>query len=105
MFRPTPSLQRSIRRLALTTKQASKDYYKGNRTGSMGQHTKWGTYVIKWGKVRTYVVPEDLASFTLTPFVTKRVEKPRGPYKYLEGKGRIDGKRYLEKWKVENGAD
>jgi large subunit ribosomal protein L41 len=32
---PTQPLFRTIRRLALNTKQAGKDFYKGNRTGSM----------------------------------------------------------------------
>jgi large subunit ribosomal protein L41 len=43
---PTAPLFRSIRRLALNTKQAGKDYYKGNRTGSMGSHTKYGGYIV-----------------------------------------------------------
>lgn len=62
MFTPTPSLGRALRRLALTTKQAGKDYYKGTGTGSMGSHTKFGAYRIDWSKVRTYVVP-DLTDF------------------------------------------
>lgn len=62
MFTPTPSLGRALRRLALTTKQAGKDYYKGTGTGSMGAHTKFGGYRIDWSKVRTYIVP-DLADF------------------------------------------
>lgn len=45
------------RKLRLTTKDINKGYYKGNRTGSMGRHTKYGGYVIEWEKVRTYVVP------------------------------------------------
>lgn len=28
----------------------------------MGDHTKHGSYVIDWNKVRTYVVPRDLKS-------------------------------------------
>lgn len=53
----------SIRRLQLTTKQASKGggYYKGTRTGPMGRHTKHGGYVLHWDKVRTYVVPAELS--------------------------------------------
>lgn len=62
MFTPTPSLGRALRRLALTTKQAGKDYYKGTGSGSMGRHTKYGGYRIDWSKVRTYVVP-DLSDF------------------------------------------
>jgi len=61
---PTPVLHRAIRRLALNTKQAGKDYYKGTGTGSMGRHTKYGGYVIEWDKVRTYVCP-DLAGFNV----------------------------------------
>ena len=62
MFKPTQALYRSRRRLALTTKQVNGGYYKGNRTGSMGRHTKHGNYVIEWKKVRTYVVPANLDS-------------------------------------------
>ena len=62
MFTPTAPLGRALRRLALTTKQAGKDYYKGTGSGSMGSHTKWGGYKIDWSKVRTYVVP-DLTDF------------------------------------------
>ena len=60
MFKPTQVLSASRRRLRLTTKQTNGGYYKGNRTGSMGRHTKHGNYVIEWHKVRTYVVPPDL---------------------------------------------
>lgn len=69
MFTPTPSLGRALRRLALTTKQAGKDYYKGTGTGSMGSHTKFGAYRIDWSKVRTYVVP-DLADFHVCLSIT-----------------------------------
>jgi large subunit ribosomal protein L41 len=69
-MQPTAPLFRSIRRLALTTKQAGKDYYKGNRTGAMGRHTKWGGYVVDYKKVRTYVCP-DLAGFN----VRKRIQR------------------------------
>ena len=61
---PTAPLCRAIRRLPLNTKQAGKDFYKGNRTGSMGRHTKWGGYVVDFKKVRTYVCP-DLAGFNV----------------------------------------
>ena len=61
---PTPILNRAIKRLALNTKQAGKDYYKGTGTGSMGRHTKYGGYVIEWKKVRTYVCP-DLSDFNV----------------------------------------
>lgn len=56
-MQPTQPLQRALRRLALTTKMVNKGFYKGNRTGSMGTHTKWGGYTIDYKKVRTYMVP------------------------------------------------
>ena len=66
-MQPTPPLSRAIRRLALTTKQANKGFYKGNRTGSMGRHTKHGGYVVEWSKVRTYVVPPEFKTFKVKP--------------------------------------
>ena len=57
-MRPTPPLLKALRRIALTTKQGPHNYYKGNRTGAMGQHTKYGGYKIDYRKVRTYVCPE-----------------------------------------------
>lgn len=56
-MQPTQALQRSVKRLTLTTKQTGKGFYKGTRTGAMGTHTRYGTYKIDWKKVRTYVVP------------------------------------------------
>ncbi len=44
-------------RMSLNTKSARKGYYKGTGTGSMGDHTKYGGYVINWDKVRTYIPP------------------------------------------------
>ena len=60
-MKPSSPLFRALRRLALTTKQVNKGFYKGNRTGSMGRHTRHGGYIIDPRKVRTYVVPERLA--------------------------------------------
>ena len=65
-MRPTALLLRDISRKPLTTKQANKGYYKGNRTGSMGRHTKRGGYVIEWVKVRTYVVPPEFKMFKVS---------------------------------------
>ncbi|KAI9790442.1 MAG: hypothetical protein M1816_005106 [Peltula sp. TS41687] len=104
MFKPTQALFRSIRRLALTTKQVNKGYYKGNRTGSMGRHTKHGGYIIEWDKVRTYVVPSNLQDFQLTPFVTRKMRPTRGRFE-KDPKGGFSGERYLERWKIENGDD
>ena len=57
-MQPTKPLQRALRRLALTTKQGPHNYYKGNGTGAMGWHTKYGGYRIDYKKVRTYVCPD-----------------------------------------------
>ena len=63
-MRPTQALLKrsGLRRLPLTTKQGPHNFYKGNRTGSMGRHTKYGGYIVDFNKVRTYVVP-DLSDF------------------------------------------
>ena len=122
MFKPSRPLYRSLRRLALTTKQVNGGYYKGNRTGSIGSHTKWGGYRIDWKKVRTHVVPTSFETFEvgsainlllkngnssteqLTPFVTRRVEISKGNFKG-DPKGGLSGKLYLEQWERENGTD
>ena len=57
----TQPLFRKLTRLRLTTKMVNGGYYKGNRTGSLGSHTKSGGYVIDPRKVRTFVVPDGLA--------------------------------------------
>ncbi|KAM3498481.1 hypothetical protein MY10362_008202 [Beauveria mimosiformis] len=103
-MRPTLSLQIGrYRHLKLTTKDVNKGFYKGNRTGSMGRHTRYGGYVIEWNKVRTYAVP-DLKDFKLTPFVSRQVYPESGDYKGL-AKGSADPHFYVEQWKRYNGVD
>ncbi|KAF3482961.1 IQ and HECT domain-containing protein [Arthroderma uncinatum] len=111
MFRPTQCMQG---RLRLTTKQIGPGYYKGNRTGSMGHFgRKKGIYIIDWEKVRTYVVPEGLAEFKLTPFVTKRMEPTRTLYTKTIDHGDKEatyprgytGKDFLKEWTEENDAE
>ncbi|KAJ5477452.1 hypothetical protein N7539_007596 [Penicillium diatomitis] len=129
MFKPS---QPMLARLRLTTKQVNGGYYKGTRTGSMGHFDSKGNYVIDWTKVRTYVVPEGLDTFKvspsnwnnalpfewlflttiaqLTPFVTKRMNPTPSAYKKeIERNGRtystIDGMKgtdYLEQWYSSN---
>ncbi|MCJ1246325.1 hypothetical protein MMC30_003532 [Trapelia coarctata] len=103
-MKPTQPLLKRLRRLALTTKSVNGGYYKGTGSGSMGRHTKHGDYVIEWHKVRTYVVPEQLKSFKLTPFVTKNMEPLKGDFRG-DPKGGLSGERYLDQWKRENGVD
>ena len=64
-MKPTQALFKRIRRLALTTKQTNKGYYKGTGTGSTGRHTKQGHFVVEWEKVRTYVCPPNLKDFAV----------------------------------------
>lgn len=57
MFRPSPVLHGTIRRLPLSPKQAGKEYYKGNRVGSLGVINRFGNFTPDWSKIRTYVYP------------------------------------------------
>ncbi|CRG90293.1 50S ribosomal protein YmL27 [Talaromyces islandicus] len=93
-------------RLRLTTKQVNGGYYKGNRTGSMGAFDKKGRYVLDYRKVRTYVVPEGLAQFNLTPFVTKSFQPT--PTKYMKAFGRpraFAAGDYIDLWKNTNATE
>ncbi|MCJ1407990.1 hypothetical protein MMC19_002062 [Ptychographa xylographoides] len=103
-MKPTQPLFRRLRRLGLTTKMVTGGFYKGTGSGSMGRHTKHGDYVIEWHKVRTYVVPEQLRDFKLTPFVTRNMEPLKGKF-HKAKKGGLSGHLYLKKWKNENGVD
>ncbi|KAK1251990.1 hypothetical protein MKX07_007469 [Trichoderma sp. CBMAI-0711] len=104
-MRPTQILGvGKYRHLKLTTKDVGRGFYKGNRTGSMGRHTKYGGYLIEWNKVRTYVVPQNLAESKLTPFVSREVREEPGDYKGLS-KGPQDPYFYVEQWKRYNGVD
>ncbi|KAH8897050.1 hypothetical protein GQ53DRAFT_742899 [Thozetella sp. PMI_491] len=102
-MQPTLALRAVYRKLRLTTKDMNKGFYRGNRTGTMGRHTKYGGYRIDWRRVRTYVCPP-LDGFKLTPFVTANMRRTFGQYT-----GDEDGPRnpatYLARWKSENGLD
>jgi len=100
-MRPTAPLSRAIKRLALTTKQGPHNYYKGNRTGAMGQHTKYGGYIIDWKKVRTYVCP-DLTDFNVRiPSITPGLiswRKRRWGKGWMEGVGGDDERELGASW-------
>ncbi|EJT80201.1 hypothetical protein GGTG_00204 [Gaeumannomyces tritici R3-111a-1] len=104
-MQPSKALQGVYRKLQLTTKDIKKGFYKGTGSGSMGSHTKWGTYKIDWRKVRTYVVPKNLAETKLTPFVTKKMEPINGFGQYRDRAGPKSPQLYLDRWKAENGLD
>ncbi|KAI1429767.1 putative ribosomal protein [Xylaria sp. FL1777] len=103
-MQPTQALLKRFRKLPLTTKDINKGFYKGTRTGSMGRHTKHGTYIIEWNKVRTYVVPAGLETFNLTPFVTSSMVAKKGRYEGY-ALGPKSPELYLDRWKSENGLD
>ncbi|KAB8073350.1 hypothetical protein BDV29DRAFT_175559 [Aspergillus leporis] len=110
MFKPS---QPMMARLRLTTKQVLGGYYKGNRTGSMGYFAKNGSYVIDWKKVRTFVVPDNLDEFKLTPFVTKRMAPTKSKYtqdmvkneRLITVERAFSGKDYLDMWASDNGQE
>jgi large subunit ribosomal protein L41 len=62
-MRPTQQLLKKYRHLRLTTKDINKGFYKGNRTGTIGSHTKHGGFIVDYSRVRTYVVPQGLKDF------------------------------------------
>ncbi|RJE25133.1 50S ribosomal protein YmL27 [Aspergillus sclerotialis] len=99
MFKPSPHM---MARLRLTTKQVGRGYYKGNRTGSMGFFAKPGSYVIDWKKVRTYVAPENLDNFPLTPFVTKAMPPTKSLYYNGRSRPQFQGNNYLDLWATAN---
>ncbi|KAI1211457.1 50S ribosomal protein YmL27 [Annulohypoxylon truncatum] len=103
-MQPTQALLKAFRKFRLTTKDANKGFYKGTRTGRMGRHTKHGGYVIDWSRVRTFVVPPNMDSFKLTPFVTKVMGRTRGRYEGYR-MGPKSPELYLDRWKRENGLD
>jgi len=70
-MRATQQLLGKYRHLRLTTKDVNKGFYKGNRTGTVGRHTKHGGFIVDYSRVRTYVVPQGLKDF--------KVRSMRGP--------------------------
>ncbi|KAJ4393212.1 60S ribosomal protein L27, mitochondrial [Gnomoniopsis smithogilvyi] len=107
MFKPTQALCKRFRKLRITTKDINKGFYKGTRTGRMGNHDKNGGYLIDYSLVRTYVVPKNLNEFKLTPFVTNNKRKQTGldTYKDYGVDGPRNPKLFLDKWKELNGVD
>ncbi|RMZ74505.1 50S ribosomal 27 [Pyrenophora seminiperda CCB06] len=108
MFKATPPLQKMLRRLPLSPKQAGKEYYKGNRVGSMGIINRYGNFIPDWNKIRTFVYPQrDIKLTDLTPFVAESIEKVRyteadNPENYPK---RFGGEEYLRAWKLNGGHD
>ena len=72
-------------RLALTTKQGNKNFYKGTRSTGIGKMDNWGGYHITYNKVRTLVVPESLATCQFKPLVSANAPVPKNSFKGYTG--------------------
>lgn len=106
-MKPTQPLFKRIKaRIAFTTKEVGKGFYRGSRVGSLGAHTPQGGYLIDYRKVRHFVVP-DLKDFKLTPFTSRGINlssefptDPQGqPYR------KLDAGQYLKWWKNFNAEE
>ncbi|KAF1969515.1 hypothetical protein BU23DRAFT_424677, partial [Bimuria novae-zelandiae CBS 107.79] len=107
-MKPTQSLQKTLRRLPLSTKQAGKEYYKGNRVGNLGTIDKYGRFHPDYSKIRTFVYPQKgIRNFELTPFVSSRTPKnlQRRVDEWETVPKAITGEAYLEEWKNRGGSD
>lgn len=62
--------QYGARRIRLTSKNANKEYYKGNRSGSTGTINPYGRFIPDREKIRDWVVP-DLTGFELRAYVAR----------------------------------
>ncbi|KAJ4295158.1 hypothetical protein N0V90_007168 [Kalmusia sp. IMI 367209] len=108
MFKPTPCMQKTLRRLPLSPKQAGKEYYKGNRVGKMGTINKYGQFHPDYSRIRTFVYPaKGTKGFELTPFVSSRASMfiQEGEKKWATVPKEMTGEEYLARWKAEGGHD
>ncbi|KAI8871350.1 hypothetical protein GQ42DRAFT_4674 [Ramicandelaber brevisporus] len=67
MFGVISGVFRGARRGVMTSKQG-RNFYKGTRSGKMGEHTKQGGFRVDYNRVRTYVMP-DMTGCELKPYV------------------------------------
>ena len=90
------------KRLALSTKQGNKNYYKGTRSSGIGHMSDKGKYSINYSRVRTFVTPEDMST-PLKPLVSANIPVPKNTFKGYTGI--TDGRLWLDKVKeyVEHG--
>ncbi|KAK7204313.1 mitochondrial ribosomal protein L27-domain-containing protein [Myxozyma melibiosi] len=94
------------RRKPVTTKRGNKDFYKGTGSANMGRHTKHGGYIIDYQKVRTYVVPDELVTTNLAPYLPNTLPPLKNTFAGYKG-GPSDGNWYLDKYReyLKYGAD
>lgn len=83
------------KRWALPTKKGNKNYYKGTNSNGVGRITKIQQFIVQWDKVRTYVVPPNLASTNLKPLVDPTVLNVANTYSGYDGP--TDPKLYRKK--------
>jgi len=86
------------------------NFYKGNRVGALGRHTRRGTYKIDYNRVRTYVVPKNLNDSSvyipspallkpqLSPFVPRHLPPPKPRYQEASGGSGFGPLTYLRAW-------
>ncbi|EPY50952.1 ribosomal protein subunit L27 [Schizosaccharomyces cryophilus OY26] len=79
------------RRLQMTTKMGHQ-YYRGTRTGKMGQITRKGGFSVEWARVRTFVPPA--GNCELLPYVSNKVKPLKGAYP--KGANGLDGSVYYD---------
>ncbi|KAJ3118500.1 hypothetical protein HDU96_001319 [Phlyctochytrium bullatum] len=63
-----------VRVKPLGAKFGNKNWYKGTGSAGMGKWLKDGTYVVEPHKVRSWVVPSNLAECKLTPYVDPKFD-------------------------------
>lgn len=90
------------KRLALSTKQGNKNFYKGTRSSGIGHISSKGTYNIDYARVRTFVTPADMST-PLKPLVSANTPVPKNTFKGYTGA--TDGRLWLNNVKeyIENG--
>mmetsp|Transcript_21333 Transcript_21333/g.24339 ORF Transcript_21333/g.24339 Transcript_21333/m.24339 type:complete len:108 (-) Transcript_21333:99-422(-) len=86
-FIPPSSLQYQVRyfskrlskqarkRIPLSPKRAGKGYYKGNRCTKEGYITSKARFIVDWSKRLELIVPKDLDTFKLKPYIASTASK------------------------------
>ncbi|KAK9457615.1 mitochondrial ribosomal protein L27-domain-containing protein [Dipodascopsis uninucleata] len=95
---PARNRVRYTKRVPLGSKNGNKDYYKGTGSAGNGWHTKRGRYIIDFQKVRTYVVPKQLATTNLKPFVSNKLPEVINKFPGFPHGG-ADANWYIQKYR------
>mmetsp|Transcript_26361 Transcript_26361/g.38203 ORF Transcript_26361/g.38203 Transcript_26361/m.38203 type:complete len:118 (+) Transcript_26361:257-610(+) len=65
----------ATKRLPLTSKRARKGYYKGTGARKEGKITSLGRFIVDPTKRMNLIVPENLETFKLKPYIARTVPK------------------------------